>query len=84
MLDILERQRRNIHEQQSKYDTQGVLTFDAAERRQLDADRQFWTERLEELEVEMIEEPARIKRAYAVHVQRLEPVGVIYLWPHSG
>lgn len=84
MLDILERQRRNIHEQQNKYDTQGVLTFDAAERRQLDADRQFWTERLEELEVEMIEEPARIKRAYAVRVQRLEPVGVIYLWPHSG
>jgi hypothetical protein len=29
-------------------------------------------------------EPERILRSYDVTAQRLEPVGIVYLWPVSG
>jgi hypothetical protein len=29
-------------------------------------------------------EPARIRRAYEVRARRLEPIGLVYLWPVSG
>lgn len=54
------------------------------ERRQLAADRQHWTRRLGRLEVELAQEPQRVQDAYAVRAHRLEPVGVVYLWPEAG
>ena len=30
------------------------------------------------------EEPERIQGVYAVKAQRIEPVGLVYLWPVSG
>jgi hypothetical protein len=29
-------------------------------------------------------EPQRIRASYDVHAHRLEPVGLVYLWPPSG
>jgi len=51
------------------------------ERRERQADRRHWASRLERLEREIKEEPARIRASYDVRAHRLEPVGVIYLWP---
>jgi Helicase conserved C-terminal domain/SNF2-related domain len=53
------------------------------ERREREADRKHWSERLERLEQELRKEPARLRESYRVRAHRLEPVGLIYLWPAS-
>ena len=54
------------------------------ERRQLAADQRHWQRRLEAIESELSSEPARIKASYEVVTHRLEPAGLVYLWPISG
>jgi hypothetical protein len=54
------------------------------ERRERQADRRHWRHwavRLDRLAGEIANEPARIRASYEVRAHRLEPVGVIYLWP---
>ena len=46
-----------------------------AEKRQLDADRRHWENRLTQLETEIESEPARIEEGYRVKASRVEPVG---------
>jgi len=54
------------------------------ERKQLEADRRHWHRRLESLEHELEREPARIRAIYDVRARRIDPVGIVYLWPVSG
>ncbi len=54
------------------------------ERRERASDRRHWATRLERLQKEMVEEPARVRASYEVRAHRLEPVGIVYLWPASG
>jgi hypothetical protein len=60
------------------------LEFDlteVAEKRQREADRRRWAQRLESIEKELMSEPARVASSYEVRASRLEPVGIVYLWP---
>jgi hypothetical protein len=83
---LLESQRTRIAKAASDAETDdpnqfllpGVLD---QERRERQADRRHWAARLERLEREVKHEPARIQASYEVRAHRLEPVGVIYLWP---
>jgi SNF2 family DNA or RNA helicase len=60
------------------------LTFDEVlDKRQYEADRRHWDKRLAALSQEMVDEPKRIRAAYEVKAERVEPVGVVYLWPVS-
>ena len=54
------------------------------ERRQLSADQRHWERRLETIEAELSSEPQRIVDSYRVVTHRLEPAGLVYLWPISG
>jgi len=54
------------------------------ERKQLAADQRHWARRLETIEAELSSEPARIVDSYRVVTHRLEPAGLVYLWPISG
>ncbi len=54
------------------------------ERKQLRAERLHWQRRLEALVREKEVEPARIRESYDVRHVRVEPLGVVYLWPVSG
>ncbi len=54
------------------------------ERRQLRSEQRHWTTRIESLERELTSEPARVKESYSVKSSRLEPIGIVYLWPASG
>ena len=54
------------------------------ERKQLAADQRHWVRRLETIEAELSSEPARIVDSYRVVTHRLEPAGLVYLWPISG
>jgi superfamily II DNA or RNA helicase len=86
MRAILEAQRERIEatrRQREKEQAQLDL-FEAEERRQLEADRRHWKKRLDEIGEELGREPERIRASYAVKATRVEPVGVVYLWPVSG
>ncbi|MGX1165767.1 SNF2 family DNA or RNA helicase [Bradyrhizobium sp. USDA 372] len=56
---------------------------DPSERRQRDADRRHWDKRLQDLKRELVEEPKRVLQSYEVRAERLEPVGIVYLWPRK-
>lgn len=57
---------------------------DEDELRQLDANKRYWAKRLLELKDELKTEPNRIQNLYQVKAQRIEPVGLVYLWPVTG
>jgi ERCC4-related helicase len=82
---ILEAQEKAIKKKRDEVEKpQMALPFSADELRQLESDKSYWSERLTKLVDEKRSEPERIKRSYAVKVTRVEPIGVIYLWPRSG
>jgi ERCC4-related helicase len=51
------------------------------EMRQFEADRRSWDGKLLRLQQELDSEPDKVRRGYEVRARRLEPVGLIYLWP---
>ena len=84
MTELLERQRKRIAEAAGDDDRQLVLTFDPAEKRQREADRRAWERRLKDIESELRTEPRRIAGIYTVRASRIEPLGLVYLWPRTG
>ena len=60
-----------------------TLEFDVAETRQLQADIRHWGTRLDQFDQDLEREPERIREFYKVRAQRVEPVGLIYLWPET-
>lgn len=54
------------------------------EAEQLRRDRRHWQTRLQKLKDEITSEPARVREGYAVRADRIETVGLIYLWPEVG
>jgi superfamily II DNA or RNA helicase len=87
MKSILVAQKKRIAEtaaKSAKDTTQLLLAWAEEERRQLEADRLHWGRRLSELDHELATEPDRIRNGYAVKAERVEPVGIAYLWPVTG
>ena len=87
MREILEAQRDRILRQNEKAARdyqQLTLDFRGDEKRQFAANQKHWKSRLEALDVELEEEPARVRTNYEVRATRVEPVGLVYLWPVSG
>jgi hypothetical protein len=86
LAELLEQQRKRIAKASAEHDPGQFLlpVVGELERRERAADRRHWQARLARLETEIRDEPARIRAAYEVHAHRLEPVGLVYLWPPSG
>jgi ERCC4-related helicase len=84
LTELLERQRERIGKAVKDFDPE-QLTLDLVpeERREREADRRHWQGRLARLERELRDEPKRIRDSYEVRAHRLEPVGLVYLWPAS-
>ena len=53
------------------------------ERRQLESDMRSWRTRLQQFDRDLEREPRRIREFYEVRAQRVEPVGLVYLWPET-
>jgi len=90
MREILETQRKHISDTMkriSKLDP-NQMRFDFGEvddeLLQLDANKRYWAKRLDELREELKTEPDRIASIYEVQAKRIEPVGLVYLWPVTG
>jgi hypothetical protein len=83
--DLLEQQRSRIAKAAEHFDpSQLALDLVPEERREREADRRHWQARLGRLERELGDEPQRLRASYEVRAHRLEPVGLVYLWPASG
>ena len=90
MREILETQQKHIADtvaKHEKYDARQLkLDFgeNEDELRQLDANKRYWSKRLASIEKELMTEPQRIREVYLVKAKRIEPVGLVYLWPVTG
>jgi len=83
---LIETQRRRIEKDLHRLDDPQLrLDLDTPEeRRQRELDIRAWRTRLVNIDHEIEEQPARILAGYEVRAQRLEPVGIVYLWPATG
>ena len=81
MREILEAQKKHLTDTIAKHKDDNQLQLYGDEQRQLESNRRYWAKRLIELDGEMETEPDRIRDLYEVRAQRVEPVGLVYLWP---
>jgi SNF2 family DNA or RNA helicase len=89
MADIIQGQRKRIRAAFDSYEKerQMPLAFEGLnemEISQKEADHRYWQKRLTASEQELVREPGRIREGYVVKARRIEPVGLVYLWPISG
>ena len=70
-----------IHRERGQDDRQFALLLDEAEARQRAADRRSWDRAATRLDDELVREPERLRAANRVRATRLEPIGMVYLWP---
>lgn len=84
--EILERQRERVREELDKHEggfKQLTLDFGDEEKRQLESDMRSWRGRLEQFDRDLEREPSRVRAFYEVRAKRVEPVGLVYLWPET-
>jgi len=84
--ETLEQQRKRVLDELAKHDReflQLTLSFNDEERRQIESDIRAWRLRLEQFERDLPTEPDRIREFYEVRARRVEPVGLVYLWPET-
>jgi hypothetical protein len=85
---ILQNQKKHIAETAARHERpdqrQLQLGFAEDEIRQLEANRRHWSKRLAMLDRELETEPERIRGVYQVKARRVEPIGLVYLWPLTG
>jgi hypothetical protein len=75
-----------VHEELDRHRAefeQLTLAFAEEERRQLEANMRAWERRLDQFEGDLETEPERIELFYAIQARRVEPVGLVYLWPDT-
>ena len=86
--ETLVRQRDRVKAELERHEAEAAqlaLTLDLSDKRQLDANKRTWRERLDQFDRDIEEEPERIRNFYRVRGKpRVEPVGLVYLWPETG
>ena len=84
--ETLEHQRYRVREELDKHEAafqQLTLDFVDDEKRQLESDMRAWRIRLDQFDRDLESEPQRIRAFYEVRAKRVEPVGLVYLWPET-
>ena len=84
--EILERQRKRVVEEIAKYKEkyeQLALDLNDEDRRQLEMNMRYWPTRLQQFDRDLEHEPQRVRDFYEIRAQRVEPIGLVYLWPET-
>jgi superfamily II DNA or RNA helicase len=84
--ETLERQRERVREELAKHEGQFqqlTINFEEEDLRQLESNMRGWRGRLEQFDRDLGREPQRAREFYEVHATRVEPVGLVYLWPET-
>jgi SNF2 family DNA or RNA helicase len=82
---LLEDQRERVAKADAEPDDPqlSLLPEVAAEAEQRRRDRRHWKAKLERLASDIEQEPERVRQSYIVAADRLETIGLVYLWPES-
>ena len=83
---ILHRQKVAIEVQLQLQPGQRAFNFDEltkGQQKQVEADRKHMERRLQAIDREIKEEPEDLKSLYQVSLRRLQPVGLVVLWPRT-
>jgi SNF2 family DNA or RNA helicase len=80
---LLQGQIDRIRREQGRDDRQLTLSLDETEARQRAADRRSWERAVTRLDDELVREPERLRRSFDIRARRVEPVGIVYLWPEG-
>ena len=84
--ETLTQQRNHVQATLDEHQRNGRqlrLNFGKEETDQLEANVRHWKARLDAFDRDLADEPRRIRDFYAVQATRVEPVGIVYLWPES-
>ena len=86
--DTLERQRGRVKEEIERHRRESMqiamdLGDDEGGWQQLEANARHWERRLSQFDADLEHEPERIRRFYDIQRTRIEPVGLVYLWPET-
>jgi hypothetical protein len=83
LVRLLEDQRKRV--QAELFATEGAsqmeLGLNDEEQKQRAADIRYWQTWLANVEGDLASEPDRIRELYTVKSHRIEPIGLVYLWP---
>ena len=85
--ETLEGQRERVEAELRRHEGGGiqlVIEFSEEEKRQRQADVASWRTRLAQFDRDLETEPDRIRGFYEVRARRVEPIGLVYLWPDTG
>lgn len=85
LIKLLEDQRKRVLKEleRNKDWQQQELGLNDDEQRQKESDIRYWQAWLENVDGDLAREPARIRDFYTVKSHRIEPVGLVYLWPEK-
>jgi len=70
-------------EKQTAAGKQLSLGFSAEEQRQVEANVRAWNRRIDAFDRDIETEPGRVRELYKVATGRVEPLGLVYLWPET-
>ena len=86
LTETLTAQSQRVLEEIDRHDAtfrQLTLGFRDEDTRQLEADMRHWQRRREQFDRDLEGEPQRIRAFHEVRARRVEPVGLVYLWPET-
>ena len=78
---LLTDQRDRIARAEAEPEDAQLTLFADDEAEQRRRDRQHWRRKLATLDDDILREPDRVRDGYAVRAERVEIVGLLYLWP---
>jgi hypothetical protein len=80
---LLEDQRTRVARAEAEPEDAQLALFPDREAEQRRRDRRHWKAKLDRLATDIEEEPERVRQSYSVVADRLETIGLVYLWPES-
>jgi superfamily II DNA or RNA helicase len=85
MVRILDAQKARIQKEMAEPEAEAQLAlFGDEELKQFRLNLEYWKKRVQQIDRDLVDEPERISATYATRARRIEPVGLVYLWPVSG
>ncbi len=80
---LLEDQRARVAKADAEPEDMQLTLFEDTEAEQRRRDRRRWKAKLEKLAKDIDSEPAQVRAGYNVVADRLETIGLVYLWPEG-
>lgn len=82
----LEEQKKRVQAELDKQTSLGgqlSLHFSREEQKQIEANIRAWRRRIAAFDQDIESEPRRVRELYEVAIRRVEPLGLVYLWPET-